>query len=282
MKRASLSTWSLHRLLGPLYRSSPSGPEIPVPGAGDPGNLSLIEVPSMLSRRGIFTVEICHDQIPSLDPAYLQELRAEMNRCGVELYCLLIDDGDITDPSLAGRSRDIAWIQRWIRAGSACGATNVRILPGYASIEAGQEALIDHPVIKDSASELRRLAQYGRELNVQMITENITPLGRHARRICAIIERCEGEVQLCGDFDNFDLPDKYGELQMIMPYATSVHAKGVFSPTGDLNTDDYRRCLQITRESGFDGPYSLVADAPGNAWDNTATLQAELLSFLSI
>src|SRR5262252_1542408 len=95
--RLSTSTWSLHRALGVTYPDSPGQPNAgPKEGYGQ-GTIVLLELPARVAAVGIRTLEICHFHLPSRDPSYLGELRKALDAAGVELFSLLIDDGDMTD-----------------------------------------------------------------------------------------------------------------------------------------------------------------------------------------
>src|SRR3712207_5645598 len=104
--RLSVSTWSLHRALGrPSFYGPETGQAIPVETHGR-GALSLLELPAHIAAFGIHTLEICHFHLPSRDHTYLSELRSALDDAGVELFSLLVDDGDLTHPEHA--QRDLA------------------------------------------------------------------------------------------------------------------------------------------------------------------------------
>src|SRR6266567_9478904 len=102
-RRFSVSTWSLHRTLGrPAMYGVEAGFHIPTATHGG-GALSLLELPARLTAFGIRTLELCYFHLPSLDPGYLAELHAALQAAQVELFSLLIDDGDITHATYAER-----------------------------------------------------------------------------------------------------------------------------------------------------------------------------------
>ncbi len=90
----AVHSWSLFRTLGRFvaHGSMPSG-DLPEGGGG---GLDLLELPAQLARRGYRSVQLCHFYLPSRDPGYLNEVRIALTDAGVELECLLIDDGDLT------------------------------------------------------------------------------------------------------------------------------------------------------------------------------------------
>jgi sugar phosphate isomerase/epimerase len=60
------------------------------------GEVSLLELPARLAEFGVHTLEVCHFHLPSRDAQYLAALRGAMEAANVELWSLLIDDGDLS------------------------------------------------------------------------------------------------------------------------------------------------------------------------------------------
>jgi sugar phosphate isomerase/epimerase len=265
--RLSISSWSLHRALGPRYQADPTTGQL-VADTPTPGALTLLELPEQIAARGIKTLEVCHFHFPRLDQAYLDEFKAACQEAGVELFSLLIDAGDITHPDPAERAGDLKWIQDWLEIAGRCGASHARVIAGKADIEPQNGRAKDHPAIRLSAENLQALARFGREQGVRVITENFQPLAKRPEQLLAILDLCEGGVGLCADFGNFHGPTKYDELAAILPRADSVHAKAHYPQAGEMERDDFVRCLELSRQAGFSGPYSLIFDGPGSEWDS--------------
>ena len=66
----SVSTWSLHRSLGPVYWDSPAKPDRSPQHPYGAGSLSLLDLPRKLAAVGIRSLEICHFHLPTLDDAF--------------------------------------------------------------------------------------------------------------------------------------------------------------------------------------------------------------------
>src|SRR5262249_49446349 len=147
---------------------------------------------------------------------------------------------------------------------SACEAAHARVIAGDAEADADGEA------VRLSAQNLRELARFGRDNGVHVITENFRPLTRRAEPLLAILDRCEGEVGLCADFGNFGGPTKYDDLAAILPRADSVHAKAHYPAAGRMEREDFLQCMELSRKTIFDGPYSLIFDGPGDEWQSLA------------
>ena len=281
MPRFSVSTWSLHRLLGPRYGPDKDNPDQFVPDTDQPGALTLLEVPAQINQRGINTLEICHFHFPSLADSYLAELKAALTAANVEFFSLLIDAGDLTHPDEKQQAADFAWIRSWIEVAGKMGAAHARVIAGYAEIAPNGINPHDHPLVQHSAAQLRQLAAFGREHGVHILTENFHPLTRHPDHLLAILDLCEGEVGLCVDFGNYKGAGKYDDLATILPRADSTHAKAHFPQETVLDKDDFVRCLELAKAANFAGPYTLIFDDPGDEWAGLTEMQQIVAPYLA-
>ncbi len=257
--RLSVSTWSLKRLLGqpaPYGPDSTTSPSFPAEG------LPLLELPAQLAKFGISTLEICHFHLPSIDPGYLSELRASLQAAHVELFSLLIDDGDVTHPTNA--ARDMTWIASWLPIAGDLGASHARVSAGKSTATPA--------TLQTSAQALAQLAEMAQAAGIRLMTENWHTLLSEPASVHTLLERLDGRVGLCFDFGNWGGPDKYAKLRSIVSYAESCHAKAHFTAPNTLDTDDYVRCLDITRDAHFTGPYTLIYDGPNpDEWAGLAS-----------
>ena len=265
-KRLSVSSWSLHRLLGqPDFYGASDGYAIP----GDShhrGALSLLEVPAAIAARGIHTLEICHFHLPSLDHGYLAELSATLTAAGVELFSLIVDDGDITHPT-KGR-QDLEWIAGWLSIAAQLGAARMRVIAGKQPPSVSNLEL--------SSSRLLHLADRSHTFAIRIMTENWFDLTSSPTAVQSLFAGLDNRVGLCLDFGNWSGPDKYDQLAAIAHLAESCHAKAEFSDQGQLHQADFQRCLDITTAANFEGPYTLIFDADvPPVWSG---LQQEILS----
>lgn len=280
MKRIMTSSWSLHRTLGKaMYDWSAMDGE-PVLANGDSESLALLDVPAELAKRDIGMLEVCHFHLPRLDDSYLGELRAALDEHGVDLYSILIDAGDITHTDPAVRANEVAWVRAWLAVAARLGARCARVIAGDAEPQSSG-AYRDDEAVRISAQNLRALAAAGRDLGVQVTTENFRTLGCSVEALVAILDLCEGEVGLCADFGNFKGPAKYDELAAILPHATSVHAKAEFQLEGQIEREDFARCLSLVRSADFQGPYSLIFSSAGDEWQGLSKTREVVEQYLA-
>ncbi len=269
--RLSVSTWSLHRQLGrPDFYGPEDGKQIPVATHGK-GELSLLELPASVAKFGINTLELCHFHIPSLDKGYLNELRGALEAANVELFSLLIDHGDITHPKYA--NRDLVWIGEWIDTAGMLGATCTRAIAGKAVPSAD--------TLEMSRTGLKKLAERANVNGVRLMTENWFSILSTPENVSTLLDGLDGEVGLCLDFGNWQGETKYADLKVIAPRAESCHTKAHFLAPGEMDRDDYMRCLELTQDVGFSGPHTLIYDGPGDdEWEGLSIEREVVQSYL--
>ena len=261
--RLSVATWSLRRQLG---APEPTGPEqdmkIPTETHGK-GTVSLLELPAHVAKFGIHTLEICHFHLPSVEKTYLADLRASLTDAGVELFSLLIDDGDITHPSNA--KREIAWIEKWIDIAGELDAKCARVIGGKADPSP--------ETIAQSRNVLAQLSERADTAGLRLMSENSHYIFSNPENVKTILEGLDGKVGLCLDFGNWGGSTKYTNLELIAPWAESCHTKAYFPAPLKIDKEDYVQCLEILQSSGFAGPYTLIYDGPGE--DEWKSLEIE-------
>jgi sugar phosphate isomerase/epimerase len=230
----------------------------------------LLELPARLAAFGLSTLEICHFHLPSREKRYLAELRSALQESNIELFSLLIDNGDITDTTHA--ARDLAWMANWIEIAGDLGAKRARVIAGKA--EPSEEAL------KMSVRGLRHLVERAQASGIRLMTENWFALFSQPEAVLTVLDQLEGNVGLCVDFGNWRGSTKYQHLAAIVDRAESCHAKAHFTAPGVMDTEDFTRCIALTRTVHFAGPYTLIYDGPDpDEWQGLAQEREVLLSY---
>ena len=253
----AVSTWSLHKLLGPVYAHGPGAPDggEETRPYGD-GALTLLRLPKELKARGFARAEICHFHLARRDDAYVSSVRAAFAEAGVTIQTLLIDAGDLTGAEHC--ARDERWIAYWIGVAAKLGAQNARVIAGKA--KPSPEA------VARSIAALKRLAALGKSLGVRIVTENWFDLLASPSEVNAVLDGVGADLGLLADTGNWHGPGKYADLSAIFPRAELCHAKSDFSDGGALDEDDCARWLRSAREAGYRGPLTLIFAGPGDEW----------------
>ena len=253
-----VSSWSLNRTLGaPQF----DGLELTTSRVPREGAIDLLDLPAELRRQGYDHLELCHFHIPSAQPDYLRTLRESIEAAEVKLWALLIDDGDISHPTESARW--IEWNKRWIDAGSLLGARHARII-------AGKQAPTPEN-LERSRDALRVLADYASAKNVRVLIENWFDLLPGADEVLWMLDELDGAVGLKMDFNNWRAPHKYLHLPRIAARAESAHTKCVFDAPLQPDEEDFSRCLEMLRSTGFKGQHTLIYDgADEDEWAHLA------------
>ncbi len=225
------------------HNSAPPGDEF----EGPP--LSLLDVPAEVAAHGYDCFDLSVLAIPSIERSYLAGLRAAFEDAKVELFQLLIDVGEVGSSDPNTRATGIKLTKRWMEIASELGARGLRYVPGYTE---------PTPVnIPAWAEAFRELADYATQCGLKPATENYKTFNTAPDELLQVLDLSERNYGVIGDFGNAKGPDKYDILAKLLPRATSIHAWAFPYEDGTLNADEFRRCLTIARDSGFDGPIML-------------------------
>ena len=254
-RRVSVSTWALHPLIGTCAPGRPGNPDASMMSS-QTGTLDLLDVPAALAAQGYKTMELCHFHVPSRAPEYLAQFKAAREAAGVELWSVLIDDGDINDPENGDRDRN--WALGWIDDAHALGSRCVRVIGGK------QPATPEN--LRRSHDQLKKLAVDAYLREIRVLTENWFATLSTPANVEEVFDGLSGAVGLTLDFGNWGGANKYSDLAAIAEHAEGCHAKCDYAD-GKPNADDFRRCLDLTREADFSGPYTLVYGEPGRVWE---------------
>lgn len=272
----SVSTWSLHRLLGPLrwtaWNAETGEHETHI--EDQPQTHTLLELPEEAARRGYQAIEVCHFHFPRTDTAYLAELRAAFLAANVRFDTLLLDYGDLTSEDERRRTADAAFIRRWIDIAAQAGARQIRVIAGEASPTDGS-------AIARSAASLAELADYAATVGVRVITENFKALTLTGASCLRLLEQAGDSVCMVTDFGNFTGPAKYDEIAAIAPRSVSVHAKAAYDDAGMPDVPEFVRCLEAAKAAAFAGAYVLIYDGPGDMWAGLERIKRIVIPYIS-
>ena len=266
MIRAGLSSFSLHlpdALGDPWFELDPGYKSVSGSYRGAP-TLDLMDFPGEVASLGINCVDLCIPHIPNIEPGYLAELRAAFESADVELYQLLIDIGEVASSDPDEREASIALTKRWMEIAAELGSTGVRYVPGDSKPNKAN--------ISASGAAFRELYDYGVDCGVEPATENYKAFNNEADDLLQVLELADRDYGLVADFGNANGPDKYDNLSKLMPKATAIHQWVMLDDDGTLNAADSKRCLEMARDSGFDGPVMLLGGHPYSFYKETREL----------
>ncbi len=238
--RLGVSTWSLNKSIT--------------------AGLPLLDIPAQVAAHGLGKLEVCHFHLPSTDTEYLEHLRGAFDSAGVEFYTLLIDTGDITHPDPVERKKALAVVTDWVEIAAECGAKRVRVIGGYA--EPSEAAL------HLSEAGFRSILRHAEDYDIEVVTENWHRLLDSPQAVRTLLERLDGRVGLKLDFGNWPADRKHNDLPLIADLAHCTHAKAHFHAPGEMDAEDFNRCLDLCRAANFSGPHILIFSDPGDEWQS--------------
>ncbi|MGH8021123.1 MAG: sugar phosphate isomerase/epimerase family protein [Opitutaceae bacterium] len=192
----------------------------------------------------------------SLSDAVTRELRKRAENEGVRSLLIMCDrEGRIGDPDKAERAKTVANHHRWAEAARALGCHSIRVNAGSEGSFEEQQKL--------AADGLRRLSEYCRKLDLNVLVENHGGLSSNGAWLAGVMKLVD--LPNCGtlpDFGNFTIDRKTGEtydrytgVEELMPFAKAVSAKSYDfdATTGEETTIDYERMISIVRAAGYHG-----------------------------
>lgn len=235
----AVSTWSVHHLLE---------------------KIPLEALPAELAARGFGRVEICHFHLASQETDYLRSIGKLFRDHGIVIQTLLIDDGDITNPT--SRQRDLMWIESWIESAAQLGAQNARVIAGKAAPSAD--------ILKSSVDGLKILAALGVKLGVRVVTENWFSTLSTPEAVHYVLDEVGTSLGFLADTGNWNGPTKYIDLKSIFARAELCHAKTSFAAGLKIDADDNAKWLQAAKAANYKGPYTLIFADEGNEWQGLA------------
>lgn len=273
LDRLCVSSWSFRNSFESTRES----------GAAEPvEKLVLLDVPQMVADRyKVHNLEFVAPHFASLEPAYLNELKWNLVGARSRLVDIVVDikelqdGGGLSGSDPAVRAAALEASKRWIDVAKQLEARSVCCDPGGSDPE-NLTATID---------SYRRLAAYGRSKSVVVLIENHGETGAVHPEVLAQIFRGVGGpfVGALPDFGNFpDNQTRLRGLPVLFSYARTVCQATALKldASGNETAFDFQKCVQISKDAGFRGLYSVEYEASGDDYVGVQAVINELLRFL--
>jgi len=273
LDRVSISSWSFHNYFQTTREGSLSPPS---------EYLALLDFPQMIADRyKVHNLEFVAPHFASLEPAYLQELKANLASAHSRLINIPVDiqeiwhGGGLSDADAEVRDAAVEASKKWIDVARQLGAHSVRCDPGGFNPE-------DLTLTIDS---YRKLVAYGRARNVAVLIENHGEIGsQHPEALVQVFRAVGGPfIGALPDFGNFpDNETRLRGLPLLFPFARTVcHAKGLnLDANGNETTFDFQKCVETAKSADFRGVYSIEYEGSGDAHSGVQAVVNELLRYL--
>ncbi|MCD5397959.1 sugar phosphate isomerase/epimerase [candidate division NPL-UPA2 bacterium] len=243
--------------------------------------LDIIEFINLAKERyNIDNVEISSRHIKSLLPVYLESIEKTLKSKEVELINILCETAHMYDPDQEQIEPNTNMIRRWMRICQKIGCQAIRIHSGAAIVEeeikklerihaalgAEEEETEDTSVektIMGVAGGYRRVAFTAQTFGVFLLLENHQGFYGETDNILRILREVDSPMlKLAPNTDGFtaeEIPEltlkKRDEgLKLLCPHAYLIRLKTYdFDINGQEKTFDLNHCLQVIKETGFDG-----------------------------
>ncbi len=212
------------------------------------GKFRLIELPRIMrDELDMRVIDLMTATLDSMEPAYLDGLRAEAEKCGCVLTNLKMNQKglEMASEDEAARKHAMDTYKSTIDAAQRLGVRWVRPLPGAK-----------RPDLKRLASSYRELMDYAGERGIGVLIENFGWMQGDPDALPSVIKETGEGLHSQPDTGNWTDAARYDGLAKAFPYAVSCDFKAKeMDADGGHKAYDLKRCFDIGWASGFRGPW---------------------------
>jgi sugar phosphate isomerase/epimerase len=134
--------------------------------------------------------------------------------------------------------------------------------------------------LERARAHLTQLADLAGTLGLRLTTENWLNLFPEPEPLLWMFGQLEHKLGLCLDFGNWHGANRHANLSQIAHLAESCHAKCEFDANGQADLEEFKACLEIMRQVGFDGAFTLVQGLEADEWQSLKVQQQALEAYL--
>jgi sugar phosphate isomerase/epimerase len=169
------------------------------------------------------------------------------------------------------RAEELASIKKWIDVTDLLGASHLRVFGGDLPKGATEEQGVAW-----AAETMKSACDYAATKGIILGIESHYGITSKAANILEILRRVDSPYAGCNlDIAHFD-EDPYGQIEMLVPYATHVHVHGEYGrPAKPLDLD---RVWKLLAQGGYKGFTSVEYDGP----EEQMTAVPELLARVKV
>ena len=259
LQRVGVSTWSFHT----FFERDRNDP--------DKTLMDVRDFPEMIADRyHVHNVEVVLPHFGVVEPSLIRDFKGRLEKAHSRLVHMPLDFGELwekpaissTDPK--ERDAAIGLYKKGIDAAAALGCPLVRCDPGRVNLD-------DPSLTIDS---YKQLAAYAGSKGIKVVVEN--HYGSTSENPEALVRILSAAgVGSLPDFENFpDEATRDRGLRLLFPVSGGLaHAK---MRAGR----DFARCMQIAKETGFTGIYSIEAESGGDRYAQVQKVVDALLQHL--
>jgi sugar phosphate isomerase/epimerase len=237
------------------------------------GKIPLLDFPRMVADRyGVPGLEPLDRHFPSTDAAYLDKLRAAVEKAGMHVVNIPLGvQASFYDPDPVRRAVAVANAKRWVDVAVALGSPSIR-----PHIEGKKGVKPDATLAADN---LRAVADHGAAKGVVIHLENDDPETEEAFFIVDVITRAAHPwLRGLPDFCNSMLLGKGEEYNYQAMAAMFAHAHGI-SHVKDSEVDgkkifrvDVAKTFALAKAAGYRGYFSMEWEGATEPYAGTQSL----------
>ncbi len=218
----------------------------------------MLDFPEMIADRfHVHNVEIVSPHFASSERSYVEEFKDQLRKARSQLINVPIDYDELwekaalSSPDPRERGHAISLYMRGIDLAAALGSPTARCDPGTVNL--------DDPAL--TISSYKTLVSYGKSKGVGIIVENHGGgISQHIEVLVKILQASgAGALPDIGKFPD----DETRERGMRLPFPLASGICHVRLTPGNVTL---ARCVQISKEAGFRGVYSVEADGKGDPY----------------
>jgi sugar phosphate isomerase/epimerase len=226
-------------------------------------------------------IEPWSEHFRSLDPKYLEEIRASVEKASGMIVNIAVD-GEHSPYSADKTERDksVAFSKQWVDVATAVGSPSIRTnMPKASNSE---------PNAQRAADSLSQVVEYAARKNIAVNMENDNPISEDPFFIVQVIEKVNNPwLHALPDFANSLVTGRedyaYRGVQAMFEYAYNIsHVKALeTNEQGKEFRVDMPKTFGIMRAAHYKGYCSMEFDSPGDPYKGTSELIETTLKYLS-
>jgi sugar phosphate isomerase/epimerase len=230
---------------------------------------------------GVPGVEPLSAHFPSTDPAYLHGFREAIEKAGVHVVNIPVDnEHSYFDADSTVRKQAVANGKSWVDVAVILGSPSVR-----TSIAQARNA---KPSVDVAAEEIRRLVEYAAAKNLVVNLENDNLVSEDAFFVVKVIEKVNSPYlhalpDFCNSMQSGDEKFNYEAVTAMFGRAYNIcHVKdSEANDEGKVYRVDLKKSFQILQASGYRGYCSMEWEGGGDPYVGTRKLLTASLENLA-
>jgi sugar phosphate isomerase/epimerase len=233
----------------------------------------------VVEKFGVHGIEPLDAHFASIEPAYLKQLRAAVEKAGAHVVNVPVDLAEsVYDPDDAARTKAIQNARKWIDVAAAIGSPGVRV--HVATTPRSK------PDLERASRSLKEVAAYAAPKNIIVSLENDDLVSENAFFLVKIIEKVNSpHLRALPDFCNSMLSGdekfNYEAVTAMFRHATNIaHVKDSETPGGKVFRVDVARTFAIAKQAGYRGYFSMEWEGAAGPYEGTASLIKQTLAAL--